>query len=352
MATVKSPSRPPTIRDVAQHANVNASTVSRALNPATRHLLGELVVQRVLASAKRLGYRPNNAAAALRGGRSQLIGVLLPDITNPVFPPIVRGLEDEFSAAGYAVLVANSGGKPADQVRLLERMRGSMVDGLVIATASRQDALVKRCVAEGMAAVLVNRGEDDRHVPEVVNDDFLSMRLAVDHLHQLGHRRIAHLSGPGRLATGAARTEGFALAMRAHRLTAPAVLECIDFTREAGALACEALLQNHPDVTAIVAANDLIAIGCYDTLAAKGLSCPKDISIVGHNDMLLVDMLNPPLTSLRIQHMEMGRQAARLLLAHITESGTPPVRITLAPQLMVRGSTAAPRVPARKTRAG
>src|ERR687885_721337 len=103
----------PTIRDVAEHAEVNASTVSRALNPATRHLLGEAVVQRVIASAKQLGYRPNNAAAALRGGRSQLIGVLLPDITNPVFPPIVRGLEVELSAAGYAVLVANTGGSPA-----------------------------------------------------------------------------------------------------------------------------------------------------------------------------------------------------------------------------------------------
>jgi LacI family transcriptional regulator len=336
------PRRRPTIRDVAQSAAVNASTVSRALNPATRHLLGQMVVERVLAAAKQLGYRPNNAAAALRGGRSQLIGMLLPDITNPVFPPIVRGLEEALSQAGFAVLVANSGATAGEQDRLLERMLGSMVDGLVIATATRQDFLVQRCLAENMPAVLVNRGEDDRHLPEVVNDDFLSMRLAVDHLFALGHRRIAHLAGPVRLATGATRAQGFALAMANCGLAAAAVIECAEFTREAGRRACSELLNQGSDATAIVAGNDLIALGCYDALKSHGWRCPDDISIIGHNDMPLVDMLDPPLTSLRIQHLEMGRQAARLLLDHLHDPALAPVRITLTPELMVRGSTAVP----------
>jgi LacI family transcriptional regulator len=337
------PRRRTTIRHVAEHAGVNASTVSRALNAATRHLVGNAVVERVLASAGKLGYRPNNAAAALRGGRSQLIGVLLPDLTNPVFPPIVRGLEDALTEAGYAVLIAHCGSSPEEQDRLLGRMLGSMVDGLVIATASRHDSLVQRCLAECVPAVLVNRGEDDRHVPEVVNDDYLSMRLAVAHLVGLGHRRIAHLAGPSRLTTGAARAEGFMLAIANHGLKDPPVVACDDYTREAGAAACLTLLDQHGDTTAIVAANDLIALGCYDALAARGLQCPRDISIVGHNDMPLVDMLAPPLTSLRIQHREMGRQAARLLLTHLNNPETTPVRITLSPQLVVRGSTAPPR---------
>ncbi|SNT11327.1 transcriptional regulator, LacI family [Noviherbaspirillum humi] len=341
MTDTLAPRRRPTIRDVAQHADVNASTVSRALNPDTRHLLGEEVVKRVLESARHLGYRPNKAAAALRGGRSHLIGMLLPDITNPVFPPIVRGLEEELRGHGFSVMVASSGGNSAEQDQLLERMMGSMVDGLVIATASRQDYLVQRCLQENMPAVLVNRGEDARHVPEVVNDDFLSMKLAVDHLLALGHACIAHLSGPARLATGAGRSLGFRLAMEA--ADAEGIeLACAEFTREAGALACAALLDRHAGITAIVAANDLIALGCYDTLKARGLRCPQDISIIGHNDMPLVDMLDPPLTTLRIQHLEMGRQAARLLLNHLQNPGTTPVRITLAPQLMARGSTAPP----------
>ncbi|HEX9390974.1 MAG TPA: LacI family DNA-binding transcriptional regulator [Usitatibacteraceae bacterium] len=350
MSTSTAPKRRPTIRDVAQHAEVNASTVSRALNPATRKLLGAAVVERVLASAKVLGYRPNNAAAALRGGRSQLIGMLLPDITNPVFPPMVRGLEEALSKAGFAVLVANTGPSSEEQNRLLERMLGNMVDGLVIATASRQDYLVQRCLAENMPAVLVNRGEDDRHLPEVVNDDFLSMRLAVDHLADLGHQYIAHLAGPNRLATGAIRAQGFALAMKERRLVPTGVTECEEFTREAGASACRQLLDAHAKVTAIVAANDLIALGCYDELARRSKKCPDDISILGHNDMPLVDMLNPPLSSLRIQHMEMGRQAARLLLDLIRDPTIAPVRITLVPELIARGSTAAPPTKTNKRR--
>src|SRR5258706_3541598 len=187
MSTSTAPKRRPTIRDVAQHAEVNASTVSRALNPATRKLLGAAVVGRVLASAKVLGYRPNSAAAALRGGRSQLIGMLLPDITNPVFPPMVRGLEEALSKAGFAVLVANTGPSSEEQNRLLERMLGNMVDGLVIATASRQDYLVQRCLAENMPAVLGNRGDDDRQLPETGHQQFISLPLALDQLAQPWH---------------------------------------------------------------------------------------------------------------------------------------------------------------------
>lgn len=331
-----------TIREIALQAGVNVSTVSRALNPATRHLLGAPAVARIQAIAKDLGYRPNNAASALRGGRSQLIGVLLPDITNPVFPPIVQGLEEALSEAGFAVIVANTGAGAGQQDRLFDRMLGSMVDGLVIATASRDDLLVRRCLAEQMPVVLVNRGEDGRQVPEVVNDDFLSMKLAVNHLVALGHRHIGHLAGPGWATTGAARAQGFVLAMGAHRLTETPLLACSDFTREAGSQACRQFLALHPNVTAIIAGNDLIALGCYDTLAALGKRCPSDLSIVGHNDMPLVDMLNPSLTSLRIQHREMGRQAARLLLERLRTPDLPAVRITLAPQLMVRDSTRKP----------
>src|SRR5258706_13222539 len=140
MTTSTAPKRRPTIRDVAQHAEVNASTVSRALNPATRKLLGAAVVERVLASAKVLGYRPNNAAAALRGGRSQLIGMLLPDITNPVFPPMVRGLEEALSKAGFPGLVANTGPSSEEQTRLLGRMLGDVFEGLWIPPPPRQDS--------------------------------------------------------------------------------------------------------------------------------------------------------------------------------------------------------------------
>jgi LacI family transcriptional regulator len=338
-----------TIREVAAHASVNASTVSRALNPATRHLIGDEVVRRVLASAAALGYRQNKLASALRGGQSRVIGVCLPDIENPVFPPIVCGIEEELAAEGYGVLIANTVGTLKDQEGMLEQMLARQVDGLVLATAARQDPLVRRCILAGIPVVLVNRAEEGGQVPEVVNDDFLSMKLAVDHLVKLGHTHIAHLSGPERLATGLSRIQGFQMAMQQHRLSASVILEAAEFTREAGRVACDQLLKEHKSVTGIIAANDLIALGCYDVFAQHRLACPKDISLIGHNDMPLLDMLHPPLTTLRIQHREMGRQAARLLLGMIASPSAAPLRITLPPELMVRGSTAAPRTAKLRT---
>jgi LacI family transcriptional regulator len=296
-----------------------------------------------MASAKALGYRQNKLAAALRGGQSRVIGVCLPDIENPVFPPIVRGIEEEMSAAGYGVLIANVAGTIKEQERMLEQMLERRVDGLILATAARQDPLVRRTLLQRMPVVLVNRSLEGGEVAEVVNDDLLSLQLAVDHLVALGHEHIAHLAGPSRLATGHARVLGFEIAMKRHDVNPNVVPEATEFTREAGRLACEQLIARHKSVTAIIAGNDLIALGCYDVFAEASINCPADMSLIGHNDMPLLDMLHPPLTTVRIQHREMGRHAARLLLNVINAPNSPPLRITLPPQLIPRGSTAAPR---------
>ena len=336
-----------TIRDVAARAGVNMSTVSRALNPEARHLISDEAVIRVIDAAKDLGYRQNKLASALTRGRSQVVGGLLPDIDNPVFPPIIRGIEDRLAADGYAVLIANAAGTAADRERILEQMFGRQVDGLVVATASRDDQVVRRCILEHVPVVLVNRAEDHRLAPEVVNDDFYSMQLAVDHLVALGHRRIAHLAGPLNLATGHARWQGFQLAAQRNRLAPVHMVEATEYTREAGRIACTELLKRYRGTTAIVASNDLVALGCYDALASALLRCPQDVSLVGHNDIPLVDMVNPPMTTVRIQHREMGRQAAQLLLERIASPDAKPVRITLSPELIVRGSTGAPRTGTR-----
>lgn len=332
-----------TIRDVAAHANVNMSTVSRALNPEARHLISDEAVVRVIEAARALGYRQNKLASALTSGKSHVVGVLLPDIENAVFPPIVRGLEERLSSEGYAVLIANAAGSAGDRERVLEQMFERQVDGLVVATASRDDQVVRRCILEHVPVVLVNRAEDHRLAPEVVNDDFYSMQLAVDHLVALGHRKIAHIAGPVHLATGFARWQGFHLAAQRHKVVGTHMVEATEYSRDAGRIACNEVLKRYRGTTAIVAANDHLALGCYDALATSGVRCPQDISIVGHNDIPLVDMVNPPLTTLRIQHREMGRKAAQLLLERLRAPDTKPVRVTLSPELMIRGSTAAPR---------
>ncbi len=341
-ARIKAGSRV-TIRDVASHAGVNMSTVSRALNPETRHLISDKAVVRVIEAAKALGYRQNKLASALTSGRSQVVGVLLPDIENAVFPPIVRGIEERLAKNGYAVLIANASGAAADREHILEQMFARQVDGLVVATASRDDQVVRRCILEHVPVVLVNRAEEHRLAPEVINDDFYSMQLAVDHLAALGHRRIAHVAGPLHLSTGHARWQGFQMAAQRHRLSAVHMIESADYTREAGRVACAELLKRYRGTTAIVASNDLVALGCYDAIGAAGLRCPQDVSVIGHNDIPLVDMVTPPLTTLRIQHREMGRQAAQLLLERFAAPDSRPVRITLPPELVVRGSTGNPR---------
>jgi LacI family transcriptional regulator len=164
----------------------------------------------------------------------------------------------------------------------------------------------------------------------------------VEHVVGLGHERIGHVAGPQNLSTGHRRHLGFIDAMHAAGLeTPPDRVRFGDyFTEEAGARACAELLEAAPELTAIVAGNDLMAIGCYDVIAANGLRCPEDISIVGFNDMPFVDKLRPPLTTVRIPQREIGQVAADLLLERLGDAGTPPQEILLEPMLMVRGSTA------------
>jgi LacI family transcriptional regulator len=171
------------------------------------------------------------------------------------------------------------------------------------------------------------------------------MRLAVDHLVSLGHRRIGHIAGPQDVSTGALRRAGFKAA--AARAGLPAKNLAIEtaraYTRDEGRLTALRLLDRERPPTAIVAANDLLALGIYDALGARGLTCPADISVVGHNDMPYVDMLSPPLTTVRIAQREMGNEAARLLLGAITGPVAPRQRVVLEPKLIVRQSTAKPK---------
>ncbi len=331
-----------TIRDVAKAAGVHVSTVSRALNPAKRGLISDEVLKSVEATAARLGYRPNRAAAALRTGRTHTIGVLVPDITNPVFPPILQGIEASAAARGYFVFVANVGDPQLAQP-ILARMQAQQIDGLVMAIAMRDDPLIDFIRDNGMHAVMVNRADESGRLPAVVSDDRLAMKLAVDHLVALGHRRIAHLAGPQNVPTGVGRRQGVEQAMQDHGLAAPQVVACEAYTRESGAQAMRSLLASGPPPEAVVCCNDLVALGAYDVLREAGLQVPEDISVTGHNDMPLVDMVDPPLTTIRLPHRELGWRAAEMLFDEIEGRALSASTVVLRPQLVVRVSTG-PRI--------
>jgi LacI family transcriptional regulator len=333
--------KPATLKDVAAAAGVHVSTASRTLNPTTRHLVAINVAARVQEAAQKLDYRPDLVATSLRTGRSRLIGVLVPDIADPVFSPILGGITESLLAKEYSTVIADVGSDQGRQLELIEGLMARRIDGLVLATVSRKDPVVDHCLRSGLPAVLVYRTESRPRLSTVVSDDAGGMKLAVDHLVALGHRRIAHVAGPQHLSTGFLRRRGFEAAAKAHGLRAADVMSEVAaaYSRTEGKRVAGALLDAKRDLTAIVAANDLLALGAYDALAERKLRCPADVSVVGHNDMPLVDMVSPPLTTVRISHREMGEEAARMMLEELSGRGHRECAVTLTPTLVVRSSS-------------
>jgi LacI family transcriptional regulator len=332
-----------TLRDVAARAGVHAGTASRALNPATRHLVNHETARRVAAAARALSYEPNPLARGLRTSRSFTVGVLIPDLTNPLFPPIVRGIEDRLSPAGYAALLANAD-NPAREQDLVARLRARQVDGFILATARREDPLVSELAASSTPIVLVNRLTDSLPVDGVAPDDDAGIRDAVAHLVTLGHSRIGHVAGPQTISTGFERRRGFDASMREAGLRAARrdIVTAASFTEDAGRTACGTLLRRGR-FTGIVAANDLLALGCYTAIREAGLVCPDDVSVIGFNDMPFVDKLAPALTTVAFPHHQLGFEAASLLLARIEQPDIDPRVVRLKPHLVVRASTRAVR---------
>lgn len=333
----------PTLTDVAKAAGVHVATASRALNERTVSMVSPQTVERVRAAAQMLGYRPNHMARGLKTRRSFTVGMLIPDITNPFFPPMVRGAEDGLAGAGYTLVFTDTDNDEEKERRAQEVLLERQVDGMLLGSVRRRDPLVDELLRAGVPFVLVNRTIDRGGVAAVIPDDQAGMALVVDHLFQLGHRAIGHVAGPSETSTGSRRSSGFLAAMKAHGLKPGRVVEAASYTIAAGAVAGGSLLARSPRPTAVVAANDLVALGVLDAAAAMGLSCPGDVSIVGFNDMPFVDRLTPSLSTVRVDVYEIGMRASRLLLSMIEEPQTRPETIMIGPQLMVRGSTAAPR---------
>jgi LacI family transcriptional regulator len=335
-----------TLREVASHAGVHPATVSRALNPATQQMVNADTLERVLQAARELNYRTNTIARSLRTQRSLAVGVVIPDITNPLFPRMVRGVDDALEKAQYTSLVAYTDGRDERLLDRFELLRQRGVDGLIVATARHDDPALNSLVDSGVPVVQINRRSRNTAIPAVTADDRGGVRKAVEHLVALGHRHIAHVGVPQTQSTGWARLAGFRAAMRRARLDVPAGYVQLGrrVTLDEGARVATALLTEHPEVTAIVAGNDLMALGCYDAVRAAARSCPEDVSVIGFNDMSFADRFDPPLTTVHFDHYEMGAAAARVLLERLgAGEAAPAAQLELETTLVVRGSTAPPR---------
>jgi LacI family transcriptional regulator len=335
------------LTDVALAAGVHPGTASRALNPATRSRVSPETSRRILKVAQRLGYSPNTLARGLRTSRSFVVAMVVPDITNPLFPPMVRAAEQVLSLAGFTLVLTDTDNDADTERRQVEQLRARGTDGFLIATARWHDPLLEEIADQGIPAVLVNRNTGSHRLPYVGGDERTGVQLAVEHLAGLGHRRISHLGGPADTSTGRDRASAFRQAMdglglATSKSSTGSVIVCAAYTEAAGAVATRQLLESGQDVSAIMCANDLIALGTLSVLAEAGIRCPEDVSVVGFNNMAMVERLTPPLTTVRLPLQQIGQLAARLLLAEIEDGpqNAGAAQTLLGVQLAVRGTTA------------
>ena len=329
-----------TIRDVADLVDVHHSTVSRALSPTKRDQISPAVVEKVEKAAKQLGYYPNIVASSLKQNRSFAIGVLIPDLMNPVFPPIIRGIQDTAEALGYTVITANTDDEEKKEQNALRMMQGRSIEGVIIATARRTDPVVKECIENDIPFVLVNRTVDRDGANAVIIDEDYGIRTVLDHLMSLKHVNIAHIAGPQHSSTGYRRAKAVSDYLRSHNLRSDLVETTDKFTIEEGGRAFRRLLAKDNSFTAVVAANDLLALGSMDAMKEVGLLVPENISICGYDDILFLERMNPALTTVLVPKYEMGSQATNILLDIISGESDGPGVVTMQPRLVIRNSTA------------
>jgi LacI family transcriptional regulator len=326
-----------TLKHVAARAGVATPTAGRALNPATRHLVRPQLVHRIIQAAQSLGYVPNHAAASLRTQATRTVGILLPDLADPLTAAFTRGLEDHLTTAGYMALTGSTDCDVDRERILLPLMRSRHVDGLILAGYPAHSPLAAAACRTGLPIVIAGTVPEKPTVPAVSVDFSHGIRLAVDHLAELGHSAITCLTGPGE--TGWHRD--FLSALAACGLPQPLgpVLAAKAHTVEEGRQYCRRLMAGQPPCTAIVTTSDLLAAGCCRELAKAGLACPEDIAVTGCGDLPLAGSMTPPLTTIKLPHYRLGVRAAQLILDRIADPDSPPVVRLLPPELIVRGST-------------
>jgi LacI family transcriptional regulator len=329
-----------TLKALARLAGVHPSTVARVLNGDPRQRVSDEVRERIVTLAREYGYQPNRLARALRLKRSHVIGTLIPDIANPFFAVLFRGIEDALAQQDFSVILANTDDEPAREQRGLDMLRGRQVDGLILATARRHDPAIQALAAEGFPFVLVNRHTELPPANAVVPDDYHGAMAAVEHLASLGHRRIAHIAGPDEISTGHKRRLGYAAALQQHGLAVDPALVVTGSYREAGGYeAMRRLLALPEPPSAVFAVNDLAAAGALRALHEAGLHVPRDVSLVGFNDLPMVAQTAPRLTTLHVPLHAMGVAAAERLLATLAGQESEPEVVAMPVELVRREST-------------
>lgn len=325
------------IHDVAQAAGVSTASVSRFLSGHTIRKADD--VRRAIDD---LGFQPSRVARSLKSGRHNSIGVIVPDITNPFFAALVKGIETELRTHDLQVLLGNSD-EDAEREEALVADLTQRTDGLIMAPLSEDDRVPLALVKSGTAVVLVDREIASGPLLDgVMIDNASGVQQAIDHLFAQGHTRIAAISGPLSSSPGRLRHEAFLARLAHHGLEVDESIITISDFREAGGYTAMKDIWAVPDrPTAILVSNNLMTMGALKALSDLGVRVPDEISVVGFDDLPLAALLDPPLTVVARPDFEQGAAAGRLLLERLDAAEAPPAqRIVLPVELVVRRSTA------------
>ena len=324
----------PTIREVAALARVSPATVSRVLNNSAR--VRDEHRRRVLDAVARSGYRPNRLARNLRRQQAETIGVLVPDIENPHFSEAVRVFEDAAFRAGYRVLLCNTDETPEKQRAYLKVLADERVLGVIVAPADSTGVGLEPLFDLDIPVVAFDRIVSDDRADAVLCDNTAASRQATEHLIFLGHQRVAYVGGRPDVGTGAERLAGYTTAMRAAGLTPFSVNG--GFRAELAQREVAALIQLKQRPTAVVIANNLMAIGALRAIRHSGLRIPDDLAVVAVDDPPWAELIDPPLSVVAQPVRRMAETAIRLLLDRIEGGRTEPVRVVLPIELRIRVS--------------
>ncbi|MCS7058762.1 MAG: LacI family transcriptional regulator [Meiothermus sp.] len=329
--------RKATLKDVAHLAGVSTVTVSNVINQ--RPNVSEKTRARVEQAIRELGYTANLAARSLAGGRTQTVGMLVPDLTTQFVGEIVRGTSDELRAVGMEMLISTASdiAREQQQVAFLQ----SLTDGLLLILPQTPDRMLLAVEQAGVPVVVIDHRGQQILLPSVDVDNYTGARQAMAHLLELGHRRIGYVAGPKGFGASAARLKGYkeALATAGLPFDKSLVVQGT-FQQPSGFAAGQHLFSLPQPPTAVFAANDLMAFGVMEAAKQMGLRIPEDVSIVGFDDIPQASQVYPPLTTIRQPLYQMGVAAARLLVAMLRGVRPPTSRITLSTELVVRSTTA------------
>ncbi len=336
----------PTLVEVARTAGVSLATASRVLS-GSGYRVREDLRRRVLAAARSLNYVPNAHAQALVRARTQVVGVVTHDVSDPYFAEIVRGVQRVATRSGRLAIICNTYRDPEREVEYIRLLHAQRVEAIILAGSGRDDrrygqrmsAAVEAYLATGGRLVVISR----HHLPgdAVLPDNFGGARAMAHHLADLGHTRVAVISGPPHLTTTRDRLEGFQQGLRERGLSLhPEDVLPGDFGRDSGEAAMEQLLRRGIRATAVFALNDQMAVGALRALRGAGLRVPQDLSLAGFDDMAIARDVTPALTTVRVPMEDMGVRAMEMAL----EAPGDELRVAFFPAVVVpRESTAAPR---------